>query len=272
MIGGWLEHPVENLPQYFGNSELFRRNPYLLPTATAASVTFIGALLCLFLSYDGGPREGGIRLPEEKDMEQAVQAVAGLPGTVKKKVSGLFNNADTAVRYKSTSFAGQPVSPLAVDDADVDRSVRRQPSKTSFRVPAAGSAYGYSNARKLTGLSRYRALSMAASTKYAPDYEGDGPEMPQLNLAQRCAFVAGPSRVMLKRVCTGCCWRMTRPPCLISPTFGLLQLRAKRIWHISLISWMKIRSQMTRKKTRPSLMLEKLAPLSIRSWNPGFRV
>lgn len=188
MIGGWLEHPVENLPNLFGSSDLLRRFPYLLPTATAASVTATGALLCLFLSYDGGPREGGIRLPEEKDVEHAIEAVASLPGTVKKKMSGYFGSNDAGT-VNGQALHGTPqqvgaTSPLRLDTTATNRYSNRQVSRGSFRLPAQGSAYGYN--RRDTGLSRYRKMSMAASTRYAPDYDGgEVTEGPSLNLAQR---------------------------------------------------------------------------------------
>ncbi|KAL0571190.1 hypothetical protein V5O48_010770 [Marasmius crinis-equi] len=66
IIGGSFERPADKWPDVFGNLELFKDLPYLLPTSIAALIMLIGALLACFLGPDGGPREGTIRLPIEK--------------------------------------------------------------------------------------------------------------------------------------------------------------------------------------------------------------
>ena len=175
ILGGWLEHPVENIPRWFGGSSLLHTYPYLLPTAAAASVTFTGAVLCLFLSYNGGPREGGIRLPEEKDVERVVSKVASLPSAVSKRVSGYFNEPDSGVVTPS-----EALSPAANERTD---PLHHRVSRTSFAIPAYGSAYGYS--RRDTGISRFRKMSVATTSRYAPDFEGGDAEAPSLNFAQR---------------------------------------------------------------------------------------
>lgn len=177
------EHPVENLPRLFGNSQLYASFPYLLPCSIAATVTGTGCILSLFLSYDAGPREGGIRLPEEKDVERAVHRVASIPGSVKKKVSGYFGPTSTS----SPEQAHEITSPGGILNAPGglrrDSAAPRQ--RTSFALPQRGSAYGYDPRRRDTALSRFRKMSTATSTKYAPDFEGMEYEPAPLNFAQK---------------------------------------------------------------------------------------
>lgn len=196
ILGGWLEHPVENIPSLFSNSALFSAYPYLLPCLAAGCVTGTGCLLSTFLSYDGGPREGRIRLPEEKDLETAVNTVAALPKTVKKKVSGYFAGATTSTPTGHNPAMGDtsaaellsPNTTIAAGGGDTSAlPLSHRPSRTSFAIPHHGSAYGYDPVKhRETALSRYRRLSAATSTRYAPDYEGIGGVEPvQLNFAQR---------------------------------------------------------------------------------------
>ncbi|EPQ52178.1 MFS-1 protein [Gloeophyllum trabeum ATCC 11539] len=70
IIGGSFENPAKKWPGVFNDIPIFVHYPYLLPCAVASCITFTGAILSLFLGYDGGPREGAIRLPPEKDAEQ----------------------------------------------------------------------------------------------------------------------------------------------------------------------------------------------------------
>ena len=166
---------------------LFAKYPYLLPTSIAASVTFTGCVLTLFLSYDGGPREGAIRLPEEKDVERAVNAAVSLPGSVKKKLSGYFGQSPTHLAR------GGEASPLEISERGSTLHGKRAPSmafsknRTSFALPHRGSAYGYDamSRRRSTAISRSRRMSAATSTRYAPDYEGEENDLPPLNFAQK---------------------------------------------------------------------------------------
>ena len=181
------EHPVENLPRFFGNSQLYASFPYLLPCSIAATVTGTGAILSLFLSYDAGPREGGIRLPEEKDVERAVHKVASFPGSVKKKVSGYFGPSVADPPEQSHEITS-PTGILNNNNAAGGTSRRGSAAprqRTSFAIPHRGSAYGYDPNRRNTALSRFRKMSTATSTKYAPDYEGADFEPAPLNFAQK---------------------------------------------------------------------------------------
>lgn len=176
------EHPVENLPRLFGNSQLFASFPYLLPCSIAAAVTGTGCILSLFLSYDAGPNEGGIRLPEEKDVERAVHRVASIPETVKKRVSGYFGPSNIS----SPEQAHEITSPGILNGPGTSRRGSVAPGqRTSFAIPQRGSAYGYDPRRRDTALSRFRKMSTATSTKYAPDFEGPDYEPAPLNFAQK---------------------------------------------------------------------------------------
>lgn len=67
ILGGVLEHPTNKYPWAFYASGLFAQYPYLLPCLVASFIPAGGAMLCLFLSRDGGPRTGAIFLPVEKE-------------------------------------------------------------------------------------------------------------------------------------------------------------------------------------------------------------
>ncbi|KAH8829191.1 hypothetical protein DL96DRAFT_1597099 [Flagelloscypha sp. PMI_526] len=148
IIGGTTESPALKWPDVFGNIDLFVRHPYLFPCSIAAGITFIGAFLSLFLGRDGGPRDGAIHLPPEKDdrhppiPEEDSVPPSPLEGTIPKgfgslskklsqRISGYFNKGDAASPEPS------PAVPLT-------NSGRRTFSRTS-RVN--GSAYGYGSYR-----------------------------------------------------------------------------------------------------------------------------
>lgn len=48
IIGGKLAHPVERFPEIFGNSELFKAYPYLLPCLTVAIFPLMGNIINIF--------------------------------------------------------------------------------------------------------------------------------------------------------------------------------------------------------------------------------
>lgn len=45
-MGGYLSHPYEQLPSLFGDIELLKRYPYLLPCLVAAALTLLGIVFC----------------------------------------------------------------------------------------------------------------------------------------------------------------------------------------------------------------------------------
>ncbi|KAI5887134.1 major facilitator superfamily MFS-1 [Schizophyllum commune H4-8] len=159
IIGGTFERPADKWPETFASIPLFTTYPYLLPSLIAASITFIGSFLSLFLGPNGGPREGAIQLPPEKlDSEPVAEGTAAPPspgplfedlerptsltGTLKKKISqrlsGILGSPDIAGSPPSSS--PQPPVPLTSGS----RMDRRTFSRTSR---ANGSAYGYSTYR-----------------------------------------------------------------------------------------------------------------------------
>ncbi|CAO1612908.1 unnamed protein product [Sympodiomycopsis kandeliae] len=77
ILGGVLEHPVDKFPWLFGNMELFKQYPYLLPCLAGASFTTLGAFLSLFIGPDGGPREGRIKLETSGTAEEGTAAAGG---------------------------------------------------------------------------------------------------------------------------------------------------------------------------------------------------
>lgn len=184
----------------------------------AGSVTGVGAILSLFLSPDGGPREGGIRLPNEKDVENVAGTVGAIPRKLVKKISSYFQSEsgshtgspDRVPLHRADSAPSVPLSP---DEGRRERnglSISKVPSRNSGsaygynnilsvgghmnRPSTLGSAYGYDGPRfasyrrrRNTGQSRFRMASTATSTRYAPDY--DDVEHQELNFAQRFVLI-----------------------------------------------------------------------------------
>lgn len=172
IVGGVTEHPVENLSFLFADVKLFVSYPYLLPCLIAASVCLIGAFLCLFLNYDGGQREGTIRLPTEKDVGAAA---TGLGGVVKRTFAFMAacilrrkrpaieltteddDEAADAAEAGESGLAPLSDGPRGPGYRRASRrssawSAARPPSSAAHRV-GAGSAYGY-DARRRTSRAR----------------------------------------------------------------------------------------------------------------------
>ncbi|EJD01298.1 major facilitator superfamily MFS-1 [Fomitiporia mediterranea MF3/22] len=155
IVGGSFENPAKKWPGMFADVPLFVKYPYLLPTAIAASITFIGAILSLFLAPDGGPREGAIRLPPEKvtahetipeepstPVEESAGAAKSLKQRLSNKLSGYF-----AKRVRDA----HEVSSLTEDNNNTPVPLSpsfRRGSNNRFRTQSRtsrtdGSAYGY---------------------------------------------------------------------------------------------------------------------------------
>lgn len=158
IIGGLLEHPAENYPALFGRFQLLKDYPYLLPCTVASSITFIGAILSLFLGWDGGYRTGTIALYDtsKSDLPDHLLDVEEQDGPDRSLLSGPQINQ---TKNLSTSSLSQPISnanhsphTIANPNSPKDFSqsmVIRNPipiSRTSTRQSNAfipGSAYGY---------------------------------------------------------------------------------------------------------------------------------
>ncbi|OJA11394.1 hypothetical protein AZE42_03948 [Rhizopogon vesiculosus] len=151
IIGGSFEKPAEKWPDVFGKVPLLVDYPYLLPCAVAASVTFTGSLLSLFLGPDGGPRHGSIRLlpekpedrhltiPEEEEeddimtpsaLENASQS--GFVGSIARKASSYFARDSVAAQER--------LSVPLTTSMSLPMDIQRPFSRINRTY---GSAYGY---------------------------------------------------------------------------------------------------------------------------------
>ncbi|KAM5531602.1 hypothetical protein V8D89_014717 [Ganoderma adspersum] len=163
ILGGTLESPAQKWPDAFGKVPLFVTYPYLLPCSIAASITFIGSMLSLFLGPDCGPREGAIRLPPEKltsiPEEESRPPTPhfdepeerSLYGSIRQKVSGYFAKRSPEQAVDISDLAQSPQVPVPL----VETPARK--SRTLSHVSRAnGSAYGYG------GSYRHRVASTAS--------------------------------------------------------------------------------------------------------------
>ncbi|KAG9085326.1 hypothetical protein FS749_004530, partial [Ceratobasidium sp. UAMH 11750] len=191
IIGGALESPADKWPAFFANNRfpLFVSYPYLLPCLAASCGTGTGAVLCLFLGWDGGPRSGLIRLPDDADADNKPldapdhapshvevssppNPIGGITRKVSKQFSGYF-----ARRVRENSRNGSPV-PLATS----------VPGRSASVGIGTGSAYGYRSRLGSVATSVRRRRESIASTARAG---GDGfvgsyaPRDENIGLAQR---------------------------------------------------------------------------------------
>lgn len=60
-MGGYLSHPYEQLPSLFGNVDLFRSYPYLLPCLVAAGMTLLGIVFCHIYYTESLPNPSSYR-------------------------------------------------------------------------------------------------------------------------------------------------------------------------------------------------------------------
>ncbi|KAF9475124.1 major facilitator superfamily MFS-1 [Pholiota conissans] len=213
IIGGSFERPATKWPETFGDVQLFKTYPYLLPCGLAASVTLLGSFLCLFLGRDGGPREGAIRLlpekftahppiPEEEsrpqtpvfeDEDEPRGGLARIQRRISRRFSDYFAKRVPDAHQRSASpLLGQlPVPLSAAPNTRLDRT--RTFSRTS---KTNGSAYGYGgayrsrlasnatlNARRGSLSSSLRHRRGSAAVNGRPDYTAETPS--DLNFAQR---------------------------------------------------------------------------------------
>jgi hypothetical protein len=184
IVGGAFESPAEHYPGLFGNVQLFKYYPYLLPCVIASLATFVGAILSLGLSRDGGVRGGAIRLdpdkenqplsPLQEEEEEAETAplvtpahpLAQLRENVSRKLSGVFANRVFDAHRRPSGASGVVQSSLMSPPAStpaVAMSRTRTMSRTS-RVN--GSAYGYgTSSRAVVGSVNTRRGSLASTIR-----------------------------------------------------------------------------------------------------------
>ena len=171
----------------------------------------VGAILSLFLGWDGGPRGGSIRLPEKDqedappatqiDLGQQSPAEEGLAvlrpieqlKSVKRKLSSYFAN-----RVKE-AYANRTVSPGRDSPAPAPGPGPSSPSPIAIRSSrfsrTAGSAYGYRSrlGSRVTFSSnpgnglRSRSLASTAMNRTASITTFTDADVPRedLNFAQR---------------------------------------------------------------------------------------
>lgn len=182
IIGGSFERPADKWPGVFSNVTLFVKYPYLFPCMLAALITFTGSFLSLFLSREGGPREGAIRLPE-KDDHKAVspipeeESVPPSPifgdeeqqkptfiGSLRKKISGPLRQKFSGyfaprVSSDGNSPAAAPTPPPPTEQPPVPLAVNR----SRFN----GSAYGYAGSyrSRLASNTTARRPSVTSSVR-----------------------------------------------------------------------------------------------------------
>jgi len=198
IVGGAFESPAEHYPSLFGNVQLFKDYPYLLPCLIASSVTFAGAILSLGLSRDGGVREGAIRLDPDKEVQplsplleeeeatplptpiSAARPLAQLRHKVSRKLSGVFAHRvfDARRRPSGASGVGQSslMSPVTSTPAVAMSRTRTQSTSTpavgmsktrtmSRTSRANGSAYGYGTPSRPVGSVDTRRGSLASTIR-----------------------------------------------------------------------------------------------------------
>ncbi|CAO1620664.1 unnamed protein product [Parajaminaea phylloscopi] len=117
ILGGVLEHPAEKFPAIFGNIELFKTYPYLLPCLAGASFTSLGAFLSLFIGPDGGPRQGQIRLQDDAAPagETTIAPARNAIATAAENIDSLGRSAGKRI---SGYFAGNGTGEAGAQDID----------------------------------------------------------------------------------------------------------------------------------------------------------
>ncbi|KAK7689710.1 hypothetical protein QCA50_006349 [Cerrena zonata] len=199
IVGGTFENPAKKWPSAFAHIPLFVNYPYLLPCAVAASVTFTGSILSLFLGPDCGPREGAIRLPIEKTTSTSATAEESRPTTpvsfgepseqrgmvrrLSNKLSGYFSR-----RTQEEETQTPPVQLAPAPSQPKGRTF----SRTSR---ADGSAYGYNGSfrhRLYSNMSARTRRGSAATTRRRGSNTGEASGLPSsvatgsdMNFAQR---------------------------------------------------------------------------------------
>ncbi|KAI0918614.1 hypothetical protein AcW1_009544 [Taiwanofungus camphoratus] len=207
IVGGTFESPAQKWPRVFGEIPMFIQYPYLLPCIVAASITFIGSILCLFLGPDGGPREGAIRLPEKMSTIPEEDPTPITPPFEEMERQSLCDSwrrrlSDRLSGYfakRVSDTVGGPSSPPQVQQDPVPLLLPTPPRTGKQRTVsqtsrANGSAYGYSGTHRirLSGAvsTATPRTSMAMSIRRRRESNADGryssvATVRDLNFAQR---------------------------------------------------------------------------------------
>ncbi|KAF5314615.1 hypothetical protein D9611_007169 [Ephemerocybe angulata] len=208
IVGGSFERPADKWPEVFRDIPLFNTYPYILPCAIASGIMLSGSILACFLGPDGGPREGAIQLPLEKDNnhptipeEDSValdspfeeEESTGLMD-LKKKISRRFSNI-FAKRVPDINPNDNPSSSTTLP-LNIPPGTSLERTRTFSRTSRAnGSAYGYSGAYRnrlasnatLGGGVRRGSLASTLRQRRGSNYDGvrDSTDTSDLNFAQR---------------------------------------------------------------------------------------
>ncbi|KAF8720814.1 hypothetical protein AX14_010713 [Amanita brunnescens Koide BX004] len=210
IVGGAFETPAAKWPQIFESIEIFVTYPYLLPCCIAAFITLMGSFLACFLGPDGGPTQGAIRLPPEKDnlptpipeedsnppspdLEEPpkrqgfVESIRSVP----RKLSNLSNYLPR--RREPSNLASAPDRTPIIQHSALASSTAPTPRAQSRVSHTDGSAYGYSgNFRSRLASNTSAALrrrgSMAGSLGWRRegyDVRRESVDSRDLNFTQR---------------------------------------------------------------------------------------
>ncbi|KAI0642721.1 major facilitator MFS-1 [Trametes meyenii] len=186
IVGGSFENPAKKWPSIFADVPLFVQYPYLLPCCVAASVTFTGSILSLFLGPDCGPREGAIHLPPEKltsiPEEESRPSTPHLDepadrsmyGSLRRKISGYFGKRTSEALEAPPGPSSQPLEPAV---PLLDTPTRGSKPRAFSRVSRGGSAYGYGGSyrNRVTSMaSRRGSMGMSIRRRRESNYNYDG--------------------------------------------------------------------------------------------------
>jgi hypothetical protein len=208
LLGGILCNPVEKFPWLFKDSTWFKEYPYLLPCLVVSSFMAVGALLCLFIGPDGGPRTGAIHLPEKVDVERAIARAATNVGSfgriAGKRTSGYFGGHAEGANASSVSLTstnvpdgGRPNNHLSrTFTQQVDEETGGPPSPVesdSGTITTAQAGYSGFDQRSLMSKTRARQhniLEGGSAYGYADLTPG-----PSTSVRDRRASMAQSSRI-----------------------------------------------------------------------------
>lgn len=197
ILGAAFESPAQKWPGFTEKFPFFATYPYALPCAVAASVTFIGGILSLFLGRDGGPREGAIRLPDKENLQSSPFARDESPSPAPSGQSTPRQFHQKVLGYltpnKSQDFLDVPGPELPLASSRTNTRRASEPARRD-----SGSAYGYSRGYRprLSSVGQHSTLARALRRRRgtgtaAPGSFGQFSEYGELSFAQRLLMANG---------------------------------------------------------------------------------
>lgn len=207
IVGAAFETPSRKWPDFTQKFPFFASYPYALPCAIAASVTFVGGILSIFLGRDGGPREGSIRLPDKENQlpdpfhrdESPSPAPSGqsTPRQFHQKVLGYFTPNKSQERL-DVPGPELPLAPNRIGDPTRRASEVIRRNSDAVRRDS-GSAYGYSRGyrHRLSSTGQHSMLVRAlrrrrgTGTTVLGSFGQQFAEYGELNFAQRLLMANG---------------------------------------------------------------------------------